>query len=110
MAEGDRPYDRRRTPRIRVQFSATLTVGKKKFTCQAQEFSEFGILLASTQSDIVGQDVEVALAFNPRERALHVKGVVAYATGTGLAVRFKETTEEQQLSLTNYVLSNSPKS
>ena len=109
MAEANRPYDRRRTPRISVRFPVTMTWGKKKFNCQALEFSEFGILLTSTHKELVGQEVEVGLALDSLEEVLSLKGIVAYATEAGLGVRFKDITEEQRASLNNYVLSLSHK-
>lgn len=105
MAEANRPYDRRRTPRISVRFPVTMTWGKKKFNCQALEFSEFGILLTSTHKELVGQEVEVGLALDSLEGVLSLKGIVAYAIEAGLGVRFKDITEEQRASLNNYVLS-----
>jgi PilZ domain-containing protein len=104
MAEANRPYDRRRTPRISVRFPVKMTWNKKKFNCQALEFSEFGILLESTHKELVGQDVEVGLAMDSREGILSLKGIVAYASEAGLGVRFKDITEQQGASLKNYVL------
>ena len=109
MAEANRPYDRRRTPRISVRFPVTITWGKKKFNCQALEFSEFGILLMSTHKELVGQEVEVGLALDSMERVDSLKGIVAYAKDAGLGVRFKDITEEQRVSLNNYVLSHGHK-
>src|SRR5512140_3717443 len=100
MAEtADRPYDRRRAPRISVSFPVTVASGKKKFNCQAQEFSEFGILVAPRHKELVGQEVELDLAMNPKTRTFSMKGIVAYATNVGLGVRFKDVTEEQQAAL-----------
>jgi PilZ domain-containing protein len=107
MAETNRPYDRRRTPRISVRFPAMIACGKKKFNCQALEFSEFGVLLTSTHKELVGQDVEVGLTLETLQGVLPLKGIVAYSTDVGLGVRFKEITEEQQAALKDYVLSRS---
>jgi hypothetical protein len=83
-----------------------MTWGKKKLNCKALEFSEFGILLTSTHKELVGQEVEVGLTLDSLEGILSLKGIVAYATEAGLAVRFKDITEEQRASLNDYVLSH----
>ena len=105
MADETRPYERRRAPRIPVRFPVTLTCGKKKINCNALEISEFGVLLAAKQKELVGQEVAVGLALDSQNGILPLKGIVAYATDTGVGVRFKEVTEEQQISLKHYITS-----
>ena len=105
MPDAERPYDRRRTPRISLRFPVTLTWGKKKFNCQSMEFSEFGILLALAHKELVGQEVEVALAVDSLDGVSAIKGIVAYSTGTGVGVRFKDLTDDQQSALKKFALS-----
>ena len=105
MAEANRPYDRRRTPRISVNFPVSITWGKKKFNCQASEFSEFGILLQPKHKELVAQEVEVGLALDSLQGVDSLKGIVAYATDVGFGVRFKDITEEQRTELKSYILS-----
>jgi hypothetical protein len=107
MAEtADRPYDRRRAPRITVKFPVTIAWGKKKFSCHAEEFSEFGILVAPKHKELVGQEVELNLALDTPKETFAIKGIVAYATDAGLGVRFKDVTEEQQASLKDFLFTH----
>jgi hypothetical protein len=102
MKEPMKPSERRRVPRIAVNFPVKVTLGRKQYRCQATEFSEFGILLASKNNELAG-DVEVELALNPPSTALSLMGVVAYTTDSGVAVRFKNISPEQQAVLRNYL-------
>src|ERR1035437_3876133 len=97
-----KPAERRRAPRIPVNFPVTVTWGRKQYRCQARELSEFGILLASTHKELAG-DVGVELGLNPGSTSVSLKGVVAYATDTGVAVRFKNISSEQRTVLKNYI-------
>jgi len=100
--------ERRRAPRIAVDFPVALTCGRKQYRCQALEFSEFGIFLASARKELVGEDVELGLALDTKNPSRSIKGVVAYATNTGIGVRFKSVSPELQMDLKNYIQANSP--
>ena len=102
MKEYSRPSERRRVPRIPVDFPVTLTVGRKQYRGQACEFSEYGILLTSPNKELVGDEVQVALSLNPNEAPLSVTGMVVYATDSGIGIRFKNVPTEDQLTLRAY--------
>jgi PilZ domain-containing protein len=109
MKEPNRPAERRRSPRIAVQFPVTVSWGKKQYRWHAREFSEFGILLASTHKELVGEDVEVNLALESFDSAISLAGIVAYATDAGVAVRFKDISAEHRMVLRNYIESQHKK-
>ena len=97
-----KPAEKRQTPRISVNFPVTVTWGRKQYRCQARELSEFGILLASTHKELLG-DVGIELGLNPSGTALSLAGVVAYTTDTGFAVRFKDISSEHRNVLKDYI-------
>ncbi len=101
--EDKRGTERRRTTRIEVDFPAKLTAGRKQYRCQAREFSEFGILLACSNKDLVGKDVDVDLALDATEPPVSLKGVVAYATENGVGVRFKNVSSDQRALFKAYI-------
>ncbi len=103
MAEPKPRAERRRATRILVDFPAKLIWGRKQFQCKAREFSEFGILLTSKNKDLVGKDVELNLNWDSAGSPVALKGVVAYATDTGLGVRFKNTSSEERTVLRHYI-------
>lgn len=103
MKEPGKPYERRRAPRIQVNFPVVVNWGRKQFKWLAREFSEYGILLAGSNKEMVGEDLKLELALDPSEPPLEVEGVVAYATDTGVGVRFKNVSPENQYSLKHYV-------
>lgn len=103
MTELKRPDERRRTTRIAVNFPAKLVWGRKQYRCKACEFSEFGILLACNNKDLVGKDVEVDLNLDFGHSSVALKGVVAYATDSGVGVRFKNISPEQHAVLKDYI-------
>ncbi len=86
-----------------MDFPVTLTWGRKHFRWRAREFSEYGILVAAGQKDLVGEDVQIALPLEAGASPLSLTGVVAYATGTGIGIRFKNVPQEQQNALKTYV-------
>jgi len=89
--------------RISVDFPAKLTCERKQYQYRAREFSEFGILLVSKNKELVGKDVDLELNLDSPEASFSLQGVVAYATDTGLGVRFKNLTREAQAVLRNYI-------
>ena|ERR1035437_2197292 len=97
-----KPAEKRQTPRIPVNFPATVTWGRKQYRCQARELSEFGILLVSKHKGLAG-DVGVELGLNPAGTSVFLEGVVAYTTDTGFAVRFKDISSEQRTVLKDYI-------
>jgi hypothetical protein len=103
MTEVKRAAERRRTTRISVDFPAKLVMGSKQIRCKAREFSEFGILLACKNKELVGKDVAVDLALDSGQSSVSLKGVVAYATESGVGVRFKNVSAEQRSLLKAYI-------
>ncbi|MBI2815648.1 MAG: PilZ domain-containing protein [Acidobacteria bacterium] len=109
MAESKRPLEKRRTIRIPVDFPTRVTAGKKKFSCKALEFSEYGILIASDRNDLVGTDVELDLLLESANKPVSLQGVVVYSIDAGLGIRFKNITEEHRTLLKSYVHSHDPR-
>lgn len=103
MTELKRPAERRRTTRIPVDFPAKLVLGRKQYRCKAREFSEFGILLACDDKDLVGSDVDVDLTLESGQSSVSLKGIVAYATESGVGVRFKNISSEHRALLKRYI-------
>ena len=103
MKEPSKPFERRRAPRIAVNFPVAVSWGRKQFRWLAREFSEYGILLAGSSKELVGEDLKLELTLEPNDPPLNVDGVVAYATDTGVGVRFKNLSPENQYSLKHYV-------
>ncbi len=98
-----RKNQRRRVPRIPVDFPVTLTWGRKRIRCRAREFSEFGILLTPPQKELVGENIQLDLTLEPPSPALSLSGVVVYAVDKGIGVRFENVSPDQQAPLKNYV-------
>jgi len=103
MRDQPKPYERRRAPRIAVTFPVVVNWGRKQFKWLAREFSEYGILLAGSNKEMVGQDLKLELTMDPNDSPLNLDGVVAYATDTGVGIRFKNVSPENQFSLKHYV-------
>jgi hypothetical protein len=98
-----RTIERRRTPRISVDFRVTLTCGDKQYRWQAREFSESGVFLAGDETELVGKNVEVVLALNAAASTVSLKGIVAYATDSGVAVRFRNPSADQRAVFRNFI-------
>ena len=105
MKEADKYSERRRVPRVNVDFPVVVNWGRKQFRWLAREFSEYGILLAGSNKEMVGQELKLELKLDPQHPPILVQGVVAYATDTGVGVRFKNISREDQFSLKHYVQS-----
>ena len=103
MKASANPSERRRVPRISVDFPVTITCKGKQYRWQASEFSEFGILLDSKQKGLVGEDVEVELKLNAADPALSLNGIVVYAKNAGIAVRFKNVSFDEHRQLKSYI-------
>lgn len=103
MKEVKRYAEKRRVPRLHVNFPVVVNWGRKQFRWLAREFSEYGILLNGSNKDLVGQELKLALAFEPDSKPIEVHGIVAYSTDTGVGVRFKNITPEAQHTLKHYV-------
>ncbi len=103
MREPLRPSEKRRSPRIDVDFPVTLSWGKKEYRWRARQFSEFGILLASTHKELVGQDVDLILALDSYDTDVALSGIVVYSTDAGVAVRFKNLTTDQRATLRAFI-------
>jgi hypothetical protein len=73
---------------------------------KASEFSEYGILVAATHKELIGQEVQVGLALNPGENPLAVDGTVVYGTDTSIGIRFKNVPSEDQQTLRAYALAH----
>jgi len=100
-----KPSERRRVPRIEVDFPVTVTWGQKQYRWKASEFSEYGILLLSTRKELVGEEIHLSLFLDNSQPSLDLIGVVAYTTDRGLGVRFKNVRPEDHVTLKYYVLS-----
>ena len=105
MKETGHPSEKRRVPRIQVDFPVTVTWGQKQYRWKAREFSEYGILLLSTRKELVGEEIHLSLLLDNTQSALDLVGVVAYTTDIGLGVRFKNVRPEDHVTLKYYVLS-----
>jgi hypothetical protein len=102
MADGKSGSERRRVPRIAVDFPVTLALGKKQYRFQACEFSEYGILVAAIHKELIGHEVKIGLLLNQGESAVLVDATVVYGTDTALGVRFKNVPAEDQQTLRAY--------
>ena len=102
MRESRRPSERRRVPRIQVELPVTVAWGRKQHKWQAKEFSEYGILVASSSKELVGQEVQLGLLLNPDESPLTVEGTVVYGTDTSIGIRFKNVPQQEQRILRAY--------
>jgi hypothetical protein len=103
MKESGTPYERRRAPRIEVSFPVVANWRQKQYKWRAREFSEYGILLAASNKEMVGEDLKLELTLDPNNPPVAVDGVVAYVTESGVGVRFKNISPENQFSLKHYV-------
>jgi len=104
MKEPEKRSERRRVPRIPVEFPVTLLQGRKHHKVKAIECSEFGILLTPALKELVGENVQVALSLEQKKSSsLSIPGVVAYASEIGIGIRFKNVPAEQQAILKEYV-------
>ena len=102
LKESGRYSEKRRVPRIPVNFPVTVALGRKQHRCEAKELSEYGILVATPSKDLVGQEVQIRLSLNPNESPLAVEGVVVYGTDTSIGIRFKNVPREEQQILRSY--------
>jgi hypothetical protein len=86
-----------------VNFPVLVHWGKKQFKWLAREFSEYGILLAASNKEIVGEELKLELPLDLQTAPLAVDGVVAYTTETGVGIRFKNVSPDDQFALKHYV-------
>jgi len=100
--ESRRPSERRRVPRIPVDFPVTVGSGRKQHRCQAKELSEYGVLVAAPIKELVGQEVQIGLLLNPGEKPLSVDGTIVYGTETSVGIRFKNVPPDDQQTLRAY--------
>ncbi|MBI4442723.1 MAG: PilZ domain-containing protein [Acidobacteria bacterium] len=104
MSEANRrSSERRRVPRIKVDFPVTVNWGRRQYKWQAVEFSEYGILLVAPHKELVGQEISIQLTLEPPDTPLALQGMVVYSIAAGLGVRFKNVSMQQQAILTHYV-------
>ena len=107
MKESSRAEEKRRVPRIPVDFPVTITWGRKQYRWQARELSEYGILVASPKvaspsQELVGEDVQLALSLNLKDPPFSLLGVAVYSTDAGVGIRFKNVSPENQVTLRAY--------
>jgi hypothetical protein len=95
--------ERRRVPRVPVSFPVVVNWGRRQFRWLAREFSEYGILLAASNKELVGQELKLKLTLEGEEPPIDVEGIVAYSTETGVGIRFKNISPENAFSLRDYV-------
>ncbi len=105
MEEGLSGPRRRRVPRVSVNFPVILTWDKKKIPCQACQISELGILLAPSQKELVGENVQLEFTTDSPSRFLSLSGIVIYAINSGIGIRFNAGPSEQQDLLRDYLQS-----
>ncbi len=103
MKETKGQRERRRVPRLHVTFPVVVNWGRKQFRWLFREFSEYGILLNGSNKDMVGEEIQLKIGMDPKEKPIQVTGIVAYSTDTGVGVRFKNIAPEARLSLKQYV-------
>ena len=103
MKEPDKQQEKRRVPRVHVNFPVVVNWGRKQFRWLAREFSEYGILLNGSNKELVGEELKLELNLDPNHPPVSVDGIVAYSTATGVGVRFKNISPENQYSLKHYV-------
>lgn len=101
--ERGRPAEKRRVPRIQVDFPVQVIWGRRQYRWRAQELSEYGIMLTSPNKELVGEEIQVGFTLNPKDPALSLTGLVVYATKDGLGIRFKIVSSEDQAVLRAYV-------
>ena len=100
MNEPTKPREKRRVPRIPVNFPVLVNWGRKQYRWLAREFSEYGILLAGSKKELVGEELKLRMELDPDDQPVDVEGVVAYTTATGgVGIRFKNLSPEKQFSL-----------
>ena len=102
MAGAKSGSERRRVPRVSVDFPITLLWRQKEHRLKAREFSEYGILVSASHKEMIGQEVQVGLALNPGESPISVDGTVVYGTDTSIGIRFKNVPSEDQQTLRAY--------
>lgn len=90
-------------PRIKVDFPVTVKWGRKQYKWRAIELSEYGILLAASQKELVGEELRLQLMLEPQDSPLVLQGVVVYAADGGVGVRFKNLQPSEQATLKDYV-------
>ncbi|HEY7680225.1 MAG TPA: hypothetical protein VIC04_06855, partial [Terriglobia bacterium] len=70
MRESAKSQERRRVPRVRVNFPVVVNWSRKQYRWLAREFSEYGILLNGSNKEMVGQDLKLELALDPSDPPL----------------------------------------
>ena len=99
------PRDNRRThpALISVDFPVILLLGKKRFSCQARELSEFGIRLAAAPRNLVGKQVQIDLILNPPNPGLPLSGIVVEDIDGKIGIRFERMSPEHRDRLKSYL-------
>lgn len=105
MKESAKDSERRRVPRVKVEFPVVVSWGRKQFRWPARECSEYGILLAGSNKELVGEELKLQLNLEPNQPPLSLVGVAVYSAETGVGIRFKNVSPEDQFSLKYYVQS-----
>ena len=95
--------EKRRIPRIWVNFEVVVVWGGKKFHCQARQLSVGGILLATPHKELVGKDVQLELVLRSPDTVFQVSGTVVYVIPSGIGVRFRGVPPEQQQILQTFL-------
>jgi hypothetical protein len=106
MAVSKRVLERRKMPRIPVNFGVTVTCEDRRYNSQAREFSESGVFVSAEDKGLVGKLVMLDLALTPQDSALSLKGVVVYATESGVGIRFRNPSRDQLSVLKNFIRAN----
>ena len=77
----DKGYEieRRRIPRIPVNFEVVVVREGEQFHCQARQLSQGGIQLATPHKELVGKDIQLELMLQSPDTVLQVSGTVVCA-------------------------------
>lgn len=106
--------EKRKVPRVPVDLKVALHQGKQVAHGQALQFSEYGMLVGPAEVAQVGQRYDLLFNLPGQRNAFRVRGVVVYATGKGVGIRFEsvppEVTNTFRTYLTGLASSQAPTS
>src|SRR5258706_10445380 len=94
---------RRRVRRIPADFPVILWQGRNRLRCQTRQLSEFGMLVATNQRQLVGERIQVDFALDSPIPALSLSATVSYAIDAGIGIRFDSLDLGQRLALQDYI-------
>lgn len=95
--------DRRQTPRVDVQLSATYRSANRTVDARVLNLSQSGLFLSCADSDPVGTPAHVDLALPDRD-PITVSGVVIWSDVPGMGIRFGDLGRETRMALANFIM------